>query len=90
MPDKDVHRNSNLRAAASRRGSGFWRPDARRRLPGGSMSWLAIAGALILAVISLLGENGLTEFLRLSRQRDQLAVQHAGISLETAELRRRV
>lgn len=77
MADKDVQGGQ---AAA------FWRPTTRGRLPGGPMSWLLVIGVLSLAVLSLFGDNGLGERLRLSHHRDDLTAERDHLRAEAATL----
>ena len=81
MTDKDVRPSQTPT---------FWRPARARRLPGGPVAWLLVASVLLAALLSLFGEDGLGEYLRLERQRDRLAGEAASLEQETADLEARL
>ncbi|MBD3221842.1 hypothetical protein GF314_11435 [bacterium] len=81
MPDKDV-------PAAP--GAAFWRPRPRRRLSGRPLTWLLVITVALLALSSLLGENGLGAYWHLVRQRDALVAERAALEAGNLDLEARL
>ncbi|MEZ4387589.1 MAG: septum formation initiator family protein [Candidatus Krumholzibacteriia bacterium] len=77
MPDKDVQPLAT---------TAFWRPASTRRFPGSPLAWLLVAAVLLAALLSLFGQDGLTEYLRLSHQHERLAAEAGALEQQTAAL----
>ena len=81
MSDKDVRPDQN---------PAFWRPERVRRGRSAPVMGLLLLMVLLVAMISLFGEDGLTEYVRLDRERAQLASEAAALEQETAALEARI
>ena len=78
MTDKDVQQA---------RPSPYWRPhQPAASLAGRTCGWLLGLGLLALVLFSVLGDNGLGQYLRLRQQRDDLAADLEAMRAATARL----
>jgi len=81
MSDKEVRPGQD---------TGFWRPKEVRRGRRAPMMGLLVLAVLLVALISLFGEDGLTEYVRLDRERGRLASEAAALEQEAAALEARL
>jgi len=85
MSDKDVR--DRTQPASTR----YWRPNPpAATLAHRTCSWLLGLGVFALILFSVLGGNGLGEYLRLRSQRDGLQRDLDELATETAQLEDRI
>ena len=85
MSDKDVR--DQAQPASTR----YWRPNPpSANLARRTCGWLLGLGVFALVLFSVLGENGLGEYLRLRGQRDGLERDLDQLAAETAQLEDRI
>jgi len=73
------------------RSSPYLRPvPPAARLARSSVLWLLGAGIVVLVLLTVFGESGFGEYLRLRRQRDALQGELADLRAETARLEARL